>query len=191
MPVSKRLRYEVLRRDDHTCRYCGAGAPDAKLTVDHVVPVALGGTDTPDNLVTACADCNAGKSSATADAQTVADVVADADRWAAAMVKAAAESSHARDAAVGELQTLWDYWIERNPYRWTEPPADWQETASRFRAAGLTMDDLLHAAEIASFKYGVTQRNRWRYFAGVCNGMLRNRQERARELLEQDTDDTH
>ena len=29
MAVSKRLRYEILRRDNHTCRYCGASAPDA------------------------------------------------------------------------------------------------------------------------------------------------------------------
>ena len=39
MAVSKRTRYEVLRRDNHACRYCGASAPDAKLTVDHVLPV--------------------------------------------------------------------------------------------------------------------------------------------------------
>jgi 5-methylcytosine-specific restriction endonuclease McrA len=29
--VSRRLRLEVLRRDGHTCRYCGAQAPDVKL----------------------------------------------------------------------------------------------------------------------------------------------------------------
>ncbi|AWN05089.1 HNH endonuclease [Gordonia phage Easley] len=40
MAVSKRLRYEILRRDNHTCRYCGATAPDVPLTVDHVVPVS-------------------------------------------------------------------------------------------------------------------------------------------------------
>lgn len=33
MAVSKRLRYEILRRDDHACRYCGDRAPDVKLTV--------------------------------------------------------------------------------------------------------------------------------------------------------------
>ncbi|WP_078628685.1 HNH endonuclease [Streptomyces sp. NRRL F-2664] len=54
MPVSNRLRFEVLRRDRYTCRYCGGSAPDVVLRVDHVVPVALGGTDTPDNLVAAC-----------------------------------------------------------------------------------------------------------------------------------------
>lgn len=57
MAVSKRTRFEVLRRDNHTCRYCGQAAPDVKLTVDHVTPVALGGTDDPANLVTACAEC--------------------------------------------------------------------------------------------------------------------------------------
>ena len=40
MAVSKRLRYEVLRRDNHTCRYCGAQAPDVKLTVDNMAPYA-------------------------------------------------------------------------------------------------------------------------------------------------------
>lgn len=34
MAVSKRTRYEVLRRDNHACRYCGASAPEVKLTVD-------------------------------------------------------------------------------------------------------------------------------------------------------------
>lgn len=34
MAVSKRTRFEVLRRDGHRCRYCGAGAEDAALTVD-------------------------------------------------------------------------------------------------------------------------------------------------------------
>lgn len=62
MTLSKRLRFEVLRRDNHTCRYCGASAPNVQLEVDHVVPRSLGGSDRPWNLVTACHDCNGGKS---------------------------------------------------------------------------------------------------------------------------------
>ena len=58
MAITKRTRYEVLKRDNHACRYCGAVAPDVKLQVDHVIPVALGGTDNPDNLVAACVACN-------------------------------------------------------------------------------------------------------------------------------------
>src|SRR5690349_23456362 len=84
MAVSKRLRYEILRRDNHACRYCGAAAPDAKLNVDHVIPQALGGKDKPENLVTACADCNAGKTSSMPNAQVVEDVDQETFRRAAA-----------------------------------------------------------------------------------------------------------
>lgn len=74
MAVSKRLRYEILRRDNHACRYCGAAAPKVKLNVDHVIPQSLGGSDKPDNLVTSCTDCNAGKTSSMPNAMPVADV---------------------------------------------------------------------------------------------------------------------
>jgi 5-methylcytosine-specific restriction endonuclease McrA len=72
MAVSKALRFQVLRRDGHACRYCGRTPPEVKLHVDHVVAVALGGADTPDNLVTACSECNGGKSAIPADAAMVA-----------------------------------------------------------------------------------------------------------------------
>lgn len=55
------LRFAVLTRDNYTCRYCGAKAPDVKLHVDHAQPKAKGGRDTLDNLVTACQACNLGK----------------------------------------------------------------------------------------------------------------------------------
>jgi 5-methylcytosine-specific restriction endonuclease McrA len=61
--ISKRLRYEILRRDGHHCRYCGLGSDEVTITVDHVIPTALGGTDDPSNLVAACRDCNSGKAS--------------------------------------------------------------------------------------------------------------------------------
>ncbi|WP_327594631.1 HNH endonuclease [Streptomyces chartreusis] len=67
MPVSKRTRFEVLRRDGFRCRYCGATPEMAELTVDHVTPMALGGGDEPGNLVTACEPCNSGKTSTAPD----------------------------------------------------------------------------------------------------------------------------
>jgi len=60
--LSKRVRFEVLKRDDFQCRYCGARAPDVALEVDHIDPVSGGGSDDFLNLVTACEDCNRGKS---------------------------------------------------------------------------------------------------------------------------------
>ena len=56
------LRFAVLRRDQFTCRYCGCQAPNVQLEVDHLLPVSQGGDDAIGNLVTACWDCNRGKS---------------------------------------------------------------------------------------------------------------------------------
>ena len=43
------------RLKDAPCYWCGA---DTSGTVDHVVELINGGTNTPDNLVAACARCN-------------------------------------------------------------------------------------------------------------------------------------
>ena len=61
MAISKRLRFEIFRRDGYACRYCGRRAPAVILEVDHQIPVSRGGTDHPDNLISACLDCNRGK----------------------------------------------------------------------------------------------------------------------------------
>ena len=61
MAVSKRIRFEALRRSNFACFYCGRPAPLVQLEVDHVIPRARGGCDEPWNLVAACQDCNAGK----------------------------------------------------------------------------------------------------------------------------------
>lgn len=74
MTVNKRLRYEVLKRDGFRCTYCGAAPLERQLHVDHVVPVALGGTDIPENLTTACEDCNSGKASTSPTDDMVAAV---------------------------------------------------------------------------------------------------------------------
>ena len=60
-PISKRLRFEVFKRDKFTCQYCGQKAPDIVLQVDHIDPVANGGDNNIINLITSCFECNNGK----------------------------------------------------------------------------------------------------------------------------------
>jgi len=60
--LSAKKRFRVLNRDNFTCRYCGQSAPSVVLHVDHITPVCFGGDNDEDNLVAACQDCNAGKS---------------------------------------------------------------------------------------------------------------------------------
>lgn len=104
MAVSKRLRYEILRRDNHACRYCGATAPQVKLNVDHVIPTSLGGSDAPTNLVTACADCNGGKTSSLPNAEPVADVEQETFQKAARLKR---EAERRQEAISLHLYMVW------------------------------------------------------------------------------------
>jgi hypothetical protein len=76
------LRFRVLRRDNYTCRYCGATAPEVPLHVDHVVPWVEVRCHEVRNLVTACQDCNLGKSSKPLTPQQVAQIHAENERRA-------------------------------------------------------------------------------------------------------------
>ena len=60
--ISKKMRFEVFKRDSFTCQYCGKKAPDVVLEVDHIDPVSKGGRTVMLNLVTSCFKCNRGKS---------------------------------------------------------------------------------------------------------------------------------
>lgn len=60
-PISKKLRFEVFKRDNFTCQYCAAKPPKVPLEIDHLLPVCKKGTNHIDNLITACFDCNRGK----------------------------------------------------------------------------------------------------------------------------------
>jgi len=86
--LSAKKRFEVFKRDNFTCRYCGRSVSSGDLPVlkrsddpaldelmvqmglaryevilevDHVIPRSRGGGDDMNNLVTACKDCNRGK----------------------------------------------------------------------------------------------------------------------------------
>ncbi|HEX2483675.1 MAG TPA: HNH endonuclease [Myxococcota bacterium] len=51
-------RINIMTRDRFMCQYCGSRPVRAELNLDHVVPRALGGRTTWENVVTSCVDCN-------------------------------------------------------------------------------------------------------------------------------------
>jgi len=60
--ISKKLRFEIFKRDSFCCQYCGKSSPDVVLEINHINPIAKGGKNDSLNLITACFDCNRGKS---------------------------------------------------------------------------------------------------------------------------------
>lgn len=70
-PISKKVRFEVFKRDLFTCQYCGRSAPEVILNADHIKPVFTGGKTEIMNLITSCFDCNSGKGKRELSDQTV------------------------------------------------------------------------------------------------------------------------
>lgn len=184
--ISRRLRFEILRRDNHTCRYCGAAAPDVPLAVDHVIPTALGGGDDATNLITACRDCNSGKTSTAPDPALVAEVDATAVLFAKAMKRAAdirALEMSLQDQAIDDFADTWDGWKDADGH--TVPKGrNWQSVVSGYLAAGLEPADLQRFIGVAMDAHHVAVDKLWIYFCGICRNELGKRQEIARTLIE-------
>lgn len=169
MAVTKRTRYEVLRRDNHACRYCGAVADDTPLTIDHVVPVSLGGTDNADNLAAACKDCNAGKASISPDQPLVEDVqqkAFDFRRGYEAALQEEVIQLRATKDYQDEFATIWEYHTNMSM------PRGWKSSVGRWHAMGVPMELLEYATEIAADRPNIAASGRWKYMCGIVWGRL-------------------
>lgn len=51
-------RADIIKRDGLVCYLCGKVPGPGEVTLDHVVPLARGGSHTPDNVRVACFPCN-------------------------------------------------------------------------------------------------------------------------------------
>lgn len=61
-PLDPDLRRAIFERDGYTCQHCGvSSSAGSQLRVEHIIPVACGGSSELDNLQTLCASCNARK----------------------------------------------------------------------------------------------------------------------------------
>lgn len=66
--LRRRVRFSrshVFARDSFMCQYCSRELIEKELTLDHVVPVVLGGRTTWSNIVTCCTKCNQKKGAKT------------------------------------------------------------------------------------------------------------------------------
>lgn len=187
MAISKRLRFEILRRDGHACRYCGEKAPNVQITVDHVVPKALGGTDEPTNLVAACGPCNSGKSSGSPDAPLVADVESDAMRWQMAWAAAVAQAERDGKQREKDIAKVKRSYVAAYKGRHGDAPylpEGWQASVGRWLDLGLPMTMIDQAISAAVGRTNVRREDRWSYLAGCCWGKLRDLADQAKSVAD-------
>lgn len=60
MPISEAKRQAIRERAEFLCEYCHSSErlSASRFTIDHVIPVSLGGSGDIDNLALACRRCN-------------------------------------------------------------------------------------------------------------------------------------
>lgn len=167
--LSKRLRFEIFKRDGFKCMYCGAHPPKALLHVDHIKPVAEGGSNDEDNLVTACESCNLGKGA-------IELSVVPQSLEAKAMEVAEREEQLRGYHRILEAKRLrledeaWHVMDVLYPGK-TTVPRDHFNSAKRFLEK-LGYHAVIEAAEIA-LAAPINYRDNFRYFCGICWNKVR------------------
>lgn len=189
MSVSVRIRFEVFKRDRFTCAYCGKHPPDVLLEVDHIVPQAAGGSDDMENLITACLECNRGKSDRLLDegqrpvvhAEAVADLeerIAQAQAYAelTAAMGALAEKqvgivikqwARAFRASTTERESG-TYWELARYEEWPN------EGSIRLFIRKLPLAVILEAVDIAGSRFDESSNGACRYFYAICWKRIRD-----------------
>jgi len=61
IPLPQSVRDYVFQRDQFRCQSCGRSPSEVSLQVDHIIPLAKGGSNDLSNLQTLCANCNGRK----------------------------------------------------------------------------------------------------------------------------------
>lgn len=58
IPIPMEVRKYVYSRDKNQCQSCGKKLTETTLNIDHIIPLAKGGSNDISNLQTLCRDCN-------------------------------------------------------------------------------------------------------------------------------------
>lgn len=165
--LSKRTRFEVFKRDQFVCQYCGAHPPDALLHVDHIIAVANGGTNDTDNLVTACQDCNLGKGAIPLSAapQSLADKAAEVAEREAQLRGYSDIMAAKRERLERETWEVMEVLVPGSTEEGVR--RDWFASVKRF-VERLGFHATLDAAEIARARHRFNRNVSFRYFCGIC-----------------------
>ena len=165
--ISTKTRFEIFKRDQFTCQYCGAIPPKAILHVDHIVAVAAGGVNDSDNYVTACSDCNLGKGARPLDSvpQSLKDRASEISEREAQLLGYHNIMEEKRLRLEEEVWRVASALEGKKIKRW-----DNRDFASVLRFVGLLpFHTVLDAAEYSRARsISWSDSRRFRYFCSIC-----------------------
>ncbi len=164
-PIGKTKRFNIFKRDEFTCQYCGATPPKAVLHLDHIHPVSKGGGNSEDNLITSCFDCNMGKGAKLLDrkpeplkdkAARIAETEAQISGYSKILAKK-------RERIESEAWEVVHILTDENEIR-----KDWFKSIMMF-IEKLGVIETMESMDIAvSVKLSSHETTQFKYFCGVC-----------------------
>lgn len=170
--ISKKVRFEIFKRDGFICQYCGSHPPQAILHVDHIVPVVEGGGNEDTNLVTSCDQCNLGKSANSLESipsslSVRAAEVADRE----AQLRGYSEIMTAqRERIESDAWDVADMFIER--FREDGIRKDWLQSIKMF-IEKIGHHECMRAMDIATSRKPYNKKTCFSYFCGICWNITR------------------
>jgi hypothetical protein len=171
MSVTKKKRFEILSRDGFACVYCGQKGDSVKLEIDHVIPKSKGGSNEIGNLVTACFECNRGKSTRLLSEATTVDIVVRNNERVVSM----AESETAKIRAVRAAKRELSKFIRELEAYFSDCILQRESKTVRFFLSELGPSVVMDSAEIASCRRSASVA-RWKYFCGICWNKIRSKE---------------
>lgn len=171
--ISKKLRFEVFKRDEFMCAYCGSTPPAVVLQVDHIHPVAEGGTNDIDNLITSCQPCNIGKG-----ANVLTNIPISLKEKAAliaekeAQIKAYYEIMQEQEIRLEDEMWMIAEIIESGSSK-SGMNRGWLSSIKKF-VKHMGFFEVKDAAEIARGKFIYGGKKTFLYFCGICHNRMRS-----------------
>lgn len=165
--ISKRLRFEIFKRDSFTCQYCSSKPPKVPLEIDHIIAVSKGGTNEEENLITACFDCNRGKSNVELSSLpetvlTKTEKLKLAQLQYREFLKIRKKEKEIKNALINEVEDIYSRFFPD------------YEFAERFKISVKTFIDKLgieevnESMEVACSKLRLNESKVLKYFCGIC-----------------------
>lgn len=166
--LSKKLRFEVFKRDSFKCQYCGRGAPEVLLHVDHIKPVKDGGGNDMLNLITSCKDCNLGKGARRINDNTTLEK----QRHELEELQQKREQLEMMMRWRDELEEIKDqagnYAIEKYERLFNCSLSAYGEETLKKEVSQFGLTNVLEAMDITSLRLNIPPNDRMRYMAGIC-----------------------
>lgn len=175
-PISKRVRFEVFKRDGFQCQYCGASPPEVLLHIDHIEPVSKGGGNDESNLVTSCQGCNLGKSNVLLSSapKSLQDRSAEAEEREAQLSAYADIMREVRDRIDRQA---WEIAEELSPGCSERGYSKDRLSGIRRFVSELPYHTVMDATSIANGRFPYSETRAFKYFCGVCWRIIREEQD--------------